>query len=204
MAFGYATLVAFLFACAAYLVIQYVASLCEKIVPFDDGPKPGRPPTVALIAGVAVIGGVLASRGLPIPALGLFAILTSSLAACWYSDVRCGIVLDYFTLGPLVIVLLVGLLGHNLRPIVSALVVFLPFAVAAYVSKGRGMGWGDVKLVALGAAVLGLGTAVLAFATACLAAVVVAAIKRRRNDPIAFAPYLAGSIALAIAIPVFP
>ncbi len=184
--------------------MQLVASLCENIVPFDDGPKPGRPPTAALIAGAAIVGGVLASRGTAVPTLGMLAIIIVSLAACWYSDVRCGIVLDYFTLGPLAVVLVVSFFAHNLRPLVSAVIVFLPFALAALISKGRGMGWGDVKLVALGAAVLGLTTSVLAFATACLVAVAIAAIRRKRSEPIAFAPYLAGSIALAVAVPVFP
>ena len=36
--------------------------------------------------------------------------------------------------------------------IVSSLIVVVPFSIAAYLSRGRGMGWGDVKL----AAVLGL------------------------------------------------
>jgi hypothetical protein len=44
----------------------------------------------------------------------------------------------------------------------------------------------------------------LAFAGACLVAVFVAAIRKRRTEPIAFAPYLAGAIAAAIAFPLFP
>ncbi|GAC1307657.1 MAG: hypothetical protein NVSMB19_20520 [Vulcanimicrobiaceae bacterium] len=202
--FFYVLLVALLYGCAGFLAIGFVSSLCDKIVPFEDGPKPGRPPTAFLIAGAAVVGGMLASRGIGAPALGIFAVLIISLAACWYSDVRCGIVPDYFTLGPLAFVLAVSLVGHNIAPLVSAVVVFLPFAIAAFLSKGRGMGWGDVKIVALGAAVLGLNTSVLAFAMACLAAVAIAAVRRRRSEPIAFAPYLAASIALAITLPALP
>jgi prepilin signal peptidase PulO-like enzyme (type II secretory pathway) len=193
--------VALLYGCCAFLAIRFVSSLCDKIVPFDDGPEPGRPPTGALIVGAVVVGGVLASRGLAVPALGIFGILIVSLVACWYSDVRCGIVPDYFTLAPLAVVLAVSLAGHDGAPIISAAIVFVPFAIAAFFSKGRGMGWGDVKIIALGAAVLGLNMSIVAFATACLAAVAIAAVRRRRAEPIAFAPYLAASIALAIALP---
>ena len=70
-------------------------------------------------------------------------------------------------------------------------------------SKGRGLGWGDVKLVALGAAVLGLRTSVLAFSAACLLAVAIAVVRRRRHEPIAFAPYLAGSMTVALTFSVF-
>lgn len=197
-------LVAIVFGCAAFLVVQLSAALCAKIVPFDDGPRPGKPPTVALVSGATFIGAILAMHDFSIPALGVFAVLVVSLVACWYSDVRCGIVPDYFTLIPLVIVIGVGLVGHNLAPLFSAVIVMLPFALAALFSRGRGMGWGDVKLVALGAAVLGLQTSVLAFAAACLLAVIIAAVRRRRSEPIAFVPYLASAIAVALAFPVAP
>lgn len=199
-----APLVGLLYGCAAYLGLQCSASICEKIVPFDDGPRPGKPPTIALIGGAAIVGGLLAARGLPLLALAVFAVLVVSLVACWYSDVRCGIVPDSFTLVPLVLVLGVALLERNVSPIVSAVIVFLPFAGAALLSKGRGMGWGDVKLVALGAAVLGLQISVVAFSGACLVAVALAMVRRRRHEPIAFVPYLAGSIAVALTFPVSP
>jgi prepilin signal peptidase PulO-like enzyme (type II secretory pathway) len=192
------------FACVAFLSIQLSAAVCKNVVPFDDGPPPGRPPVTALIVGSAIVGLSLSMRGATAPSLVLVAIVMISLVACWYSDVRCGIVPDYFTVVPLAFWLLVSVAVHNYTPLVSAAIVFVPFAIAAVISKGRGMGWGDVKLVTLGAAILGLQTAVLAFGGACLIAVFVAMIRRRRTEPIAFAPYLAGSIAAALAFPLFP
>lgn len=189
------------YGCAGALALRAVSSLCDTIVPFDDGPVPGRPPTIALICGAAILGGVLASRGVPLPTLGICAVLIVSLAACWYSDVRCGIVPDYFTLAPLAFVVVVSLAGHEFVPLLSAAAAFVPAAIVAFLSKGRGLGWGDVKIVALGAAVLGLTTSVLAFLAACVGAVAIAALRRRRAEPIAFAPYLAGSLALAVALP---
>jgi leader peptidase (prepilin peptidase)/N-methyltransferase len=76
--------------------------------------------------------------------------------------------------------------------------VFVPFAVAALASRGLGMGWGDVKLVALGGAVLGWEAAILAFGCACALAVIVALARKRRHEPLAFAPYLVAAIALPL------
>jgi prepilin signal peptidase PulO-like enzyme (type II secretory pathway) len=192
------------FGCVAFLSVQLSAWVCKDVVPFEDGPKPGRPPVTFLIVGSALVGMSLAMRGVPIPTLAIVALITVSLVACWYSDVRCGIVPDYFTLVPLGIWFVFSLLDHNYKPFVGAALVFVPFAIFALISRGRGMGWGDVKLATLGAAVLGPPAAMLAFAGACLIAVFVAAVRKRRTEPIAFAPYLAGAIAAAIAFPLFP
>jgi len=193
-----APLVGVLYACAAFLGVQISAAVCRNVQPFEDGPKGGQPPTAWLIGGAAFIGFTLALRGMAPPQLGLAGILTVSLVASWYSDVRVGIVSDYFTLFPLGALVLGSVILHDYGILISAIVVTVPFAVAALFSRGRGMGWGDVKLVALGGAVLGMQAAILAFAAACLIAVAVATIRRRRNEPIPFAPYLAGAIAFAL------
>ncbi len=196
-------LIGALFGCAAFLAIQLSASICSKITPFEDGPKPGNPPTAWLIGGAVVAGAVMALRGADLPQLGLAALLIVSLVASWYSDVRVGIVPDYFTLVPLGALLLLALLGHQWSTFAATAAVAIPFAAAAYLSKGRGMGWGDVKLVALGGAALGLQTAVFAFAGACLIAVVIAVLRKRRHEPIALAPYLASAIGVALTFNFF-
>jgi len=196
-------MVAMVFACIGFLSIQLAAFVCRSIVPFDDGPKPGRPPRIALIVGAACVGGLLTSQlGLGAELL-IPAIIVVALVASWYSDVLCGIIPDYFTLVPLAIVVVLRAIGHDWANLLVTLIVTGCFAAAALFSKGRGMGWGDVKLVALGAVVLG-DRSLLAFSAACLAAVVVAAVRRRRTEPIAYAPYLASAIALAITLPIFP
>jgi prepilin signal peptidase PulO-like enzyme (type II secretory pathway) len=196
-------LVGLLYGCAAYLGVEVSAALCRNVKPFEDGPRSGNPPTPWLIAGASFIGLTLALRGVPLPQLALAGILTVSLVASWYTDVRVGIVSDYFTLVPLGVLLLVSVILRDYGVLISALVVTIPFAAAAMFSRGRGMGWGDVKLVALGGAVLGMHTAILAFAAACLLAVAVATIRKRRNEPIPFAPYLAGAIAFALTFSIF-
>lgn len=174
--------------------------ICDKIVPFDDGPRPGQPPVRTLLAGSFVIGMYLMSHGVPIPGLALGLLIVSALSAAWYSDVRCGIVPDYFTLVPLILVIAYHLVARDYIVLLSAIVPTLPFAYAAWKSKGLGMGWGDVKLVALGGALLGMNAAVLAFACACVIAVALTWARGRKKEPIAFAPYLAGVIAVAFTI----
>ncbi len=192
-----------IFACATFLVMQLAAKICAGVVPFEDGPRTGEPPVAVLLVGSFCVGLLVGYRAAPPSMLAIELVLVAALAGAWYSDVRCGIVPDYFTLLPLALVLGVSLLTRNFAPLVSAAIVFLPFAGAAFFSKGRGMGWGDVKLATLGAAVLPIEAAILAFAGACFAAVCVALVRKRRGEPIAFAPYLAGAIALGMTVPVF-
>ncbi|HKU81231.1 MAG TPA: prepilin peptidase, partial [Candidatus Tumulicola sp.] len=80
-----------------------------------------------------------------------------------------------------------------------AAALFVPFAIAAWSTKGRGMGWGDVKLVALAGAALGAPLAMLAMVAACILAVIGYRIKHLASGPIAFAPYIA--VAVGVAIP---
>jgi len=195
---------AVVYASAAFLGIQFSAAICRDFVPFHDGPRPGRPPVALLIACSGLLGGWLAWRSASIPALLIIGIVCVGLVASSYSDVRCGIVPDYFTVVPLIIVFAIALVTRQWPIILSSAIVTAPFAVAALVSKGLGMGWGDVKLVALGGAVLGLPVAVLAFACACVVAVAVTLVRKRKGEPIAFAPYLAGAIGAALTFNVFP
>ncbi|MFN2529293.1 MAG: prepilin peptidase [Candidatus Baltobacteraceae bacterium] len=187
-------------ACLAYLGILLASHLCESIVPFEDGPTPAKTSVPFLIGCAALVGGAVALRGVDTAQLGLLALLCLCLCAIWYSDVHTGIIPDVFTLGPLAALLAAAVYMHHWPMLVSSAVVFVPFAAAALLSKGRGMGWGDAKLVALGAAVLGLETALLSFGIACAAAVFIAFMRGRRADPIAFAPYLIVAIAASAAL----
>ena len=195
-------LIAAIYGGLAYLALEASRVLCAKIEPFDDGPKPGKPPIALLIGAAVVIGGALAHQtpALPMPLIAMLGIVTAALAASSDSDIRCGIIPDYFTLIPLGVVLLYAVLTHQWSVIFSAFVLFFPFAVTAQISKGRGMGWGDVKLAALGGGVLGWFDAYVAFAAACLVAVALAVIMNRRKEPIAFGPYLACAIAFKMVI----
>ena len=191
---------AVLFAGAAYAGALGARRICAATAPLPGGPPPGRPSIVLLVACAFAAGVFEGLRGGGALELFVAASLCCALTGIWYSDVRCGIVPDVFTLAPLALVVLVASLSHQWGTLASAAVVFVPFAAAAFASRGRGMGWGDVKLVALGGAVLGWEAAVLAFGCACAVAVIVALARKRRHEPLAFAPYLVAAIALPLTI----
>ncbi|HEV2262450.1 MAG TPA: A24 family peptidase [Candidatus Rubrimentiphilum sp.] len=188
---------ALFFAAAGYLGSLLGLEFSERIEPFADGPPPGRAPIPILIAACAAIGAVVTAHASPGQVL-LIAIVCTALVAIWITDCTRGIVPDVFTLGPLGLILIVALWQHNWFVFLSAAVPFVPFAIAAIISHGRGMGWGDVKLVALGGALLGAEMSVFAFALACLAAALLNYLRGNRRGPIVFAPYLAAAIALSI------
>jgi prepilin signal peptidase PulO-like enzyme (type II secretory pathway) len=192
---------ALVFGALAYAAVVVSERLCRDCVPFDDGPRPGKPPRLALLAIAACVGSIVAGHHLPAQALIAVLILTTALVACCCSDIACGIVPDSFTLLPLAVILGLSAFAHDAGPVLSALAVGVPFALAAILSGGRGMGWGDVKLVALAGAVLGFQTSIFAFSGACLVAAACAFVLRRRSEPVALVPYLAGSAALALAVP---
>jgi len=166
-----------------------------------DGPPPHTPPVALLLGACAVIGGVLVTQNVTPMQLVLSAVVCLALVACWCSDAQLGLVPDVFTLPPLALAVLFAIWKGEWWLIVSACVAAAPFAVAAAITKGHGMGWGDVKLAALGGAVLGAQLSIPVFAAACAGAVIVSRIRRcEKSEPIAFAPYLAAAIGIAIPL----
>jgi prepilin signal peptidase PulO-like enzyme (type II secretory pathway) len=190
---------ALLFACAAITGVLAAAAICSRVQGYADGPKSGVPPVVALVAGAALIGGIAGAHGAP-ARVGLVAIVAGAFVAAWYCDVARGVVPDVFTLGPLAVIAIMAFAWHDPRMVVSSLIVTVPFSIAAYLSRGRGMGWGDVKLAAVAGALLGASNALLALALAAFAAAVNAKFRRDSAlQPLAFAPYLIGATALFTA-----
>ena len=209
------------FGCVGFFGVASGRWMGDRIVPFEDGPPPGKPNERLLIGGAALLGALMSFSGWESGALLgsgalrlatfahkgdlqllVFAALTYGMVACWYTDVRTGIVPDVFTLGTLGLAFVVAALSGDLYHLIFAIVMAVPFAGAALLSRGLGMGWGDVKLVAIAGAALGLG-AMLVLALACLVAVTIAFVRKRRSEPIAFAPYLIGAIGTALALPGF-
>ncbi len=189
---------ALFFGLAGYVGVLLAGTL--QFDRFEDGPKPSEPPIAVILTGCAIEGALILAHGATPSQIVVFAIVISALAAVWCTDVRFGIVPDVFTLVPLGIILLFGIVQREPEFFVSAAVPFVPFALAAMMSKGRGMGWGDVKLAALGGAVLGGRIALLAFTLSCLVAVFYSYVRGRRGEPIAFAPYLAVAIGAAMPL----
>ena len=182
----------------ALAALTYWASLPQ----LEDGPEPQAPPVYALVGAAAIIGGVCAFHGASPQTLAIVAATVGVLAAIWCVDVTRGIVPDALTLLPLGALLIAGLLTGRWYVLLAAAVPAIPFAIMAWRTKGLGLGWGDVKLVALGGALLGMQTAILAFALAAIAAILVARLQRRTSEPLAFGPYLVAAIAVPLTMTV--
>ena len=187
------------FGAAGYIGVLLGRVFAEKLEWLPYGPPPVHAPEPVLVAGCAAIGAALTMHTFEPVHVLLIAIVCVALVAIWIVDAQKGIVPDVFTLGPLAILLIAAVLQHTWWHFAAAAIPLAPFAGAALLSQGRGMGWGDVKLVALGGVVLGVQLSILAFAAACLIAFAVNYFPgRKRGGPIAFAPYLASAIGLAI------
>jgi len=190
--------VGLLFGLASFVGVLLADTIAAS--PFEDGPIPGKPPILAIVAGAALVGILLGLRASSEPSMILYAIVVCALAAIWCTDVRYGLVPDIFTLVPLALVFAFAIEQRTVWPFASALTAFIPFALLATLSQGRGMGWGDAKLAALGGAVLGGETALAAFAAGAFVAATYAVLRRKHKQVIAFAPYLAAAIGAALPL----
>jgi prepilin signal peptidase PulO-like enzyme (type II secretory pathway) len=196
----YAIAAPIFYASIAIIAIAASRAVCKDIAPEEDGAPSGRPPYVILVVASAIVGELLMYwHAMPLQ-LGIAAMVLFALVACWCSDAVCGIVPDAFTLAPLAALLLFSFAQRDWGMMISAAVVFVPFALAAFFSHGRGMGWGDVKLVALSGAALGAPLVVFALAAVCGVAAVVHHFSRARRGPIAFAPYIAAFTGIALPL----
>ncbi len=188
------------FAAFAYAGALAALTYWSSVPQLEGGPDPQTPPVYVLVGTAAAIGAVCALHGAPPQTLAIVAATVGVLAAVWCVDVTRGIVPDALTLVPLAALLIAGLLTGRWYVLLAAAVPAIPFAVMAWRTKGLGLGWGDVKLVALGGALLGMQTAILAFALAAVAAILVARIQRRVSEPLAFGPYLVAAIAVPLTM----
>jgi prepilin signal peptidase PulO-like enzyme (type II secretory pathway) len=187
-----------LFAIAGGIGAAGARVLCAARAPYDDGPQPIALPPGVFVVAAACLGLAVAWSGLPPAQVALLLAVVVALAGCSAADLACGALPDAFTLAPLVLVLSLAAFARDPMPALAAAFVALPFAAGALLSRGRGLGWGDVKLAALGGALLGAGGAALAFTLAALAAYAVARTTGSTRRPIAFGPYLAATIAITL------
>jgi prepilin signal peptidase PulO-like enzyme (type II secretory pathway) len=192
-----------LFGAAALLAVFCAELICARIEPFADGPPSMSPRPWLVVAVMALAGGFVALHGFAGSVLAVGTVAAFALAGCWYCDLARGIIPDFFTLFPLGCLVVYALTQGEWRVLISAAIPFVPFALAALMSRGRGMGWGDAKLVALGGAVLGVQASLVAFALSCFAAGIVARLRGQRGTPIAFAPYLVVAATAALALGIY-
>jgi prepilin signal peptidase PulO-like enzyme (type II secretory pathway) len=186
------------FAAAGALGVAIGNAFAQRLPRFDDGPAPHTAPIPVLVAGCAIIGAIVTAMAPTREVVLVDAVVCTALAGIWITDARVGLVPDALTLGPLALLVTLALLQHDWRIFFLIGLLVTPFAMMAALSRGRGMGWGDVKLAALGAAVLNLPVAIVCFCAACFAAAIVHLVQGKRRGLIAFAPYLATAIGAGI------
>jgi prepilin signal peptidase PulO-like enzyme (type II secretory pathway) len=189
-----------LFGTAGWVGYRIAAHWYAGLERASDGPPPLAVPQWVFLVASASIGAAVGLHG-PSPldaAILLFAVL--SLTVCAATDMRIGMIPDLFTLGPLALTLALAALRHEWSPLLGATFAFVPFAALALVSRGRGMGWGDVKLAALGGALVGMAGITLAAGAASLIVVLLSLARRRRREPVAFGPYLAATIGASLGL----
>ncbi|HTJ26151.1 MAG TPA: prepilin peptidase [Candidatus Limnocylindria bacterium] len=188
------------FAMLAWAGSRLADALSKNFTPHADGPSPVAFPRWPFAAVGALLGLTASLRDATPVHLTMEGVVLFALAACTACDLRVGMLPDVCTLGPLVLLLGLAALQHDWAPPLGAALIGTPFAATALVSRGLGMGWGDVKLAALGGALLGAPNAALAFTFAAFAAYLIAWRTGGLRRPIAFGPYLAVSIAAAGAL----
>lgn len=199
VAFATALLGALICGAAGACGILAANAILPRLHRFDDAPPAADFPAAALVAGAVVVGAVMGFRSPALDQLVVGAISIAALVAIWDCDAKTGIIPDVFTLPPLGLLIVYALFTHQPMAIVSAVAMFVPFGFLAFISRGRGMGWGDAKLAAFGGALLGLESATIAFVLASLVAGLAAwIVQRSRKATVAMGPYLVAAIAATL------
>lgn len=185
-----------LFALAAglgYLLAQY---LCLNLEALPDGPEQVHIPLPLALAGAALVGFAYAHYLNMFNAVVIFSPAITVLTACLYVDAKTGLIPDRLILPAIAAVLIYdAVIGHYL-PFINMLIATLPFAMQAWQSKGLGMGWGDVKLVAYAGALIGAAPTLMAATFAIVLMYCVNKIAKRSKDPCNFPGYARSVFAL--------
>lgn len=177
----------------SYLALSGKCSFCNAKIP----------PHVLIIE---TLGGVIAVLvfaysmwvGLGIFAFILLAIVAFSLLGIFTADLRSGIIPDEFlVVMGIASFILVFVLGDNIILNLSAgLVSFLLFYILYAVTKGAGMGFGDVKFAFVIGLFLGFPGIIIGLYTAFLTGAAISLIlifsgrKKLKGDTIPFGPFL--------------
>jgi leader peptidase (prepilin peptidase)/N-methyltransferase len=165
-----------------------------------DGPEPLPAADGVFAVAAALIGVAVGLRAPPGWEVALLVLAVFALAVCAATDMRTGRLPDPFTVLPLLVILGASAVRRDWAPLLGALFVLVPFALLAVCSRGRGMGWGDVKLATFGGALLGMSGITAAAMCASIAAYAGSFAAGRLREPIAFGPYLALAIGVTLGL----
>lgn len=152
-----------------------------------------RAATVALAAAAALLP-ALCGAGLGA------AIVCGGLAAAAVLDWASGFLVDELTISSAVLAICAAFATGNVAAaLAGTLALAGPSALAGFASRGRALGWGDVKAFAALGAGLGPERGALALCAACALGLIAAAVRRTRS--VRFGPHLACGAVLAAVAP---
>jgi len=182
---------------ASYLVLGGKCRYCGKPISIQY-------PIVELLTGL-LYAGVMCAYGFTLESLSLL-VFVSLVIICAGTDLNTGLILNSVTLPGIVIGVAMSFVVPTMTPfgsllglLVSGGVVWIMYVV----TRGRGMGGGDVKFMAMVGAFLGWDMGLLTlFLGALIGSVVgiarIVSGKQERRDPIPFGPFL--SIGAVISV----
>jgi leader peptidase (prepilin peptidase)/N-methyltransferase len=156
-----------------------------------------RYPLVELISGLLVLAGFFA---LPLKYFLGYALLTPLLISIFVIDIKYQIIPDELIFAGLVIAVLFFPLSSGFFAGLAASLILL---ILHLISRGRGMGLGDVKFAVLGGMIVGaqdfLNWLFVAFLTGAAVGVILILSKNAKlKDKIAFGPFLVFALFLII------
>jgi leader peptidase (prepilin peptidase)/N-methyltransferase len=159
--------------------------------------------TLAASGGVcaAFLGlAMLFGRSLSLPG----AVMISCAGVCAATDLQVGCIFDYVLVAPAAIA---AVAAYETKTCAGALSGAFAFAAALLIpyglSRGRAMGFGDVKFAATAGLALGLGSSLAALWAACVsgggvAVLALASGRARRGTRVPFGPFLAFGVCAAL------
>lgn len=182
----------------SYLTLKGKCRYCHA-------PIPARLFLVEFLTGLSFVIVYLANPLLPISVLLLYFLSIIVLIAIFFIDYYHQIIPDSLLIFLLLITITILVLQNApiLSNLVTGTVSFLAFFILFALTKGRGIGFGDVKFAFVIGLLLGFPSALIAFYAAFLTGafisiiLIVAKKKKFHGDTIAFGPFLVIGIGIA-------
>ncbi len=183
----------------SYIILRGKCRRCKSKIPF-------RIFVVELLTGLGFVALYsLIYQSLPLISFIMIVLTFCLLTAIFFIDVKHRIIPNSLLIAILLCTLFYHIFaGHDLIPyIITGIVSFLVFFLLFAVTKGKGMGFGDVKFAFVIGFLLGFPASLIAFYAAFLTGaaisiiLIIAGKKKARGSVIAFGPFLIIGILIA-------
>lgn len=166
-------------------------------------------PLIELLTGILFVAAFYFLPSTPYPLLSIpyYLFIVSALVVVFFIDLKHGIISDKVVYPAIAVSVLYLFAVHNslfLNHLLSALGAFLFFLILLLITRGKGMGWGDVKFAFLVGLILGFPGIIvglyLAFLTGAVAGVILILWRKKklRGTTIPFGPFLVAGTFLSL------